>query len=201
MNEKDCRVVIKTTMKGEKIVTIDGKKIKLFEDEGVMVPILTLSTLTTQDLSDFYGIAVDYDPESADIKKYPTLGNFSELRICFYSNLIGPGVKASVVVFDPEDIEELDLHDQYQLQFEDEILQHENVEIWGPAHMHIDDMISLVNELDRVSALTGEPYDFTPIGYVGFWVDLVGTSYEHLLIQLFQFLDSIDEKVRKKIKK
>jgi hypothetical protein len=121
------------------------------------------------------------------------------LRICFYSNLIGAGVKASVIVFDPEDIEELGLHDQYQLQFEDELLQCENVEIWEPAQMNIDDMISFVSELEKVKASNGMPYEFNPIGYVGFWVDLIGTSYEQLLIQLFQFLDTIDEKVRKKI--
>jgi hypothetical protein len=194
MSVKESRVVIKTVRYGEKTVTIDGKNIELFEDEGIMVPILTLSSLTTQELSEFYGIAVEITLESDEIKKYPTIGNFSELRICFYSHLAGPGVKASVIVFDPEDIEALGLHIQYQLQLEDELSNYNNVEIWDS----VKDKIGL-DVFDKISSLRLKPFESTSIGYVGFWVDLIGTSYEQLLIQLFQFLEIIDEKVRKKI--
>jgi hypothetical protein len=192
----DSKVDVKTTRSGEKIVTINGKKIEMFEEGGVMVPILTLSTLTTQDLSDFYGIAIEYNTESEDIKKYPTLGNFSELKICFYSDLIGTGVKASVIVFDPEDIEELGLHIQYQLQLEDELSKYNNVEIWDSVKNKIGPDV-----FDKISSLRVGHNESTSIGYVGFWVNLNGASFEQLLMQLFQFLEIIDEKVRKKIQK
>jgi len=200
MNIEKPVVSITEDEDGEKIVYINGIQVETFEDNGVLVPLNILEDLKLSDLKMFEEVGVLLLHEDEKYPEYAFLLTFSELRISFFGSDDCTSAYISVVVFDPNDIEELEFHEEYQKQLEQELIKYNDIEIWMHPISDIDSIIETKNEYDKVNKEKGTDIGYDHVGYVGFHLKVDGTDFKSLIYKMINFLKEVDNETRQNMK-
>ena len=161
-----------------------------FSNDGIMVPLYLLDSLKVSDLDIFNEVALGYSDKDKPHKIFKDMQKFSDLRISFYPNTKSPSVEVSCIVMEPYDIQDLELGQIFEYQFQQILKGIQGASIWMP-------VIPPISKIKRdMRNAKKQNVSYVPVGYVGFSIYLKGTTFHQLLVELVDFLYKVDTLTR-----
>jgi hypothetical protein len=186
-------------IKGETNSLINKPGVELVEENGISLPLYILDPLKLKDTGTFSEILVGYHPKDDKLTQYKGLRGFSEVRIGLYPKTDFKSATVSCILMDPHDIEDLLLHEVYQYQLQKTLLEFPEVKIWMNSVPSVKEIKKNLKKISNQKDSSEPVIIYNPIGFVGFHIELKGSSFKTILSQLIKFIQKVDALTRKAI--